>query len=143
MRLAFLEYRGQAIAFEYGWQAKGVYSPLKVAYDEAFRRLSPGQLLRALLVERFCGDPSMRQIDFLGPSSRATQDYRTGEYSVARQIVALRPLAAPLLGGYWLLSPLVRALRGGPAVDSGPEILPPVPPDDLAPPLPLPEPAAV
>ena len=120
LRLVFLEHRGRPIAFEYGWQGKGVYSPLKVAYDETFRHLSPGQLLRLLLVERFCADPEIRQIDFLGPSSRATRDFSTGEYPVARLLVALHPLAAPVLKAYQLLSPLVRRFRSAPAEDEVP-----------------------
>ena len=35
LRLVFLEYRGRPIAFEYGWQGKGTYFPLKIAYDES------------------------------------------------------------------------------------------------------------
>ena len=54
----------------------------------------------------------MRQVDFLGPSSRATRDFSTGDYPVARSFVALHPLAAPLLKAYELLSPLVRKFRG-------------------------------
>ncbi len=115
LRLVFLEHQGRSIAFEYGWQAKGVYSPLKVAYDETVHRLSPGQLLRALLVERFCADPVMRQVDFLGPSSRATRDFSTGDYPVARMLVALHPLAAPVVKTYQLLSPIVRRFRGEPS----------------------------
>ncbi len=92
LRLVFLEHQGRMIAFEYGWQGKGVYSPLKVAYDEAFQRLSPGQLLRTMLVEQFCADPEMRQVDFLGPSSRATRDFGTGDYPIARMLVAVTPL---------------------------------------------------
>ncbi|HEX4142252.1 MAG TPA: GNAT family N-acetyltransferase [Pirellulales bacterium] len=111
LRLIFLEHRDRWIAFEYGWQAKGTYSPLKVAYDETARQLSPGQLLRTLLVERFFGDPEMREVDFLGPSSRATHEFSTGDYPVARWLVAVHPLGGPLLKAYRLLSPLARKLR--------------------------------
>ncbi len=47
LRLVFLELDGVPIAFEYGWLAKGVYFSPKVAYDEQYAAISPGQLLRA------------------------------------------------------------------------------------------------
>jgi hypothetical protein len=131
LRLVFLEHRGQAIAFEYGWQGKGTYSALKVAYDETFHRLSPGQLLRMLLVERFFADPEMRQVDFLGPSSRATRDFSTGDYPVARLLVALHGLAAPVLKAYQLLSPLVRRFRGESSEDEVPAGTPQPTSEDL------------
>ncbi|REJ93708.1 MAG: GNAT family N-acetyltransferase [Planctomycetota bacterium] len=72
LRLLFLSHRGQPIAFEYGLAAKGHYFSLKVAYDEAFARFSPGQLLRY----RFFEDQSRRApgtiVDFMGPLSDAT-----------------------------------------------------------------------
>ena len=142
LRLVFLEYRDRPIAFEYGWQAKGTYFPLKVAYDETAGQLSPGQLLRALLVERFLSDPEMRQVDFLGPSSRATRDFSTGDYPVARWLIALHPLAAPLLRAYELLSPLVRKFRGDAPASDVPATPPPLGMAEL-PPAPLPEPSSV
>jgi len=140
LRLVFLEYRDRPIAFEYGWQGKGTYFPLKVAYDETVRRLSPGQLLRALLVERFLADPEMRQIDFLGPSSRATRDFSTGDYPVVRTLVALHPLGAPLLKAYELLSPVVRRFRRGSSADEVPAN-PPQAGAEECPPAAIPEPA--
>jgi CelD/BcsL family acetyltransferase involved in cellulose biosynthesis len=142
LRLVFLEYHGRSIAFEYGWQGKGTYFPLKVAYDETVGHLSPGQLLRALLVERFFADPDMRQVDFLGPSSRATRDFSTGDYPVARMLVALHPLGAPLLRAYELLSPLVRKFRRDSSVVETPANPPPAgaPEQPLAP-VPEPTPA--
>ncbi|HTU27226.1 MAG TPA: GNAT family N-acetyltransferase [Pirellulales bacterium] len=136
MRLVFLEYHGRPIAFEYGWQGKGTYFPLKVGYDEAVRQFSPGQLLRAMLVEQCftellrlappssglaplaspCGQRSLdrgltRHIDFLGPSSRATHEFATSDYPVARWYVPLRRSAALALRAYETLSPLASRLR--------------------------------
>ena len=76
LRLVFLELDGVPIAFEYGWLSKGIYFSPKVAYDEAYAQLSPGELLRAELVERFHADRSCESIDYLGPSS-ATADWST------------------------------------------------------------------
>ncbi|HEY1786489.1 MAG TPA: GNAT family N-acetyltransferase [Pirellulales bacterium] len=139
LRLVFLEYCDRTIAFEYGWQGKGNYFPLKVAYDETAGHLSPGQLLRALLLERFFADPEMRQVDFLGPSSRATRDFSTGDYPVVRWLVALQPLGAGLLKAYELLSPLVRKLRRGASADETPADRPQAAADEL-PPIPVAQP---
>ena len=91
LRLVFLELDGVPIAFEYGWLSKGIYFSPKVAYDEAYAQLSPGQLLRAELVERFHADRSCESIDYLGPSSRATADWSTERYPVARVLDSDHP----------------------------------------------------
>ena len=72
LQLTFLEHRGRAIAFEYGWNVGGVYGSAKVGYDEQFAELTPGQLLRYLLLERMFADPEQHRFDFLGPLTPAT-----------------------------------------------------------------------
>jgi CelD/BcsL family acetyltransferase involved in cellulose biosynthesis len=84
-----LEHDGVPIAFEYGWRAKGVYCSPKVAYDEKFSALCPGQMLRGALLERFHADEETAWVDFLGPSSRATKAWATNAYSVDRLVVSL------------------------------------------------------
>lgn len=90
LQLTFLESDGRPIAFEYGWNAKGVYCSPKVGYDEEFRRLTPGQLLRHELLERFFADPEQRLFDFVGPLSEATSKWITGSYSISRLVVGTR-----------------------------------------------------
>jgi len=89
-----LQLQGRTIAFEYGWLAKQRYCSLKVGYDESLGRLSPGQMLRAELLETFFACPAsdsahVDTFDFLGPTSRATREWGTASYSVDRWIVAL------------------------------------------------------
>ena len=112
LRLVELEHKGQPMAFEYGWASKGVYFSPKVAYDEAFGRFSPGQLLRAALLERFHAEPGWQQVDYLGPTSRATAEWSTRGYTISRVIVAVRPLGRVALGAYHVLRPLVRQFSG-------------------------------
>ncbi|HEX3998865.1 MAG TPA: GNAT family N-acetyltransferase [Pirellulales bacterium] len=87
LQLTFLELDGRPIAFEFGWNAKGVYCSPKVGYDEAFRQLTPGQLLRHELLERFFADPEQRLFDFVGPLAEATLKWITGSYKIGRLAV--------------------------------------------------------
>ncbi len=113
LQLVLLEHRGTPIAFEYGWSSKGVYSPLKVGYDEAYARLTPGQLLRWRLLQEFHRDRERRLVDFLGPSSRATAAWSTGTYTISRVVIAPdRPFSCLLMHAIRRWWPRVQGLRG-------------------------------
>jgi CelD/BcsL family acetyltransferase involved in cellulose biosynthesis len=86
--LAYLQVGDEIIAFEYGLVAKGVYYSLKVGYDERHAELSPGQLLRAKMIEQFSAAGQPRAIDFLGPLVEATARWTTRTYDVSRLIIA-------------------------------------------------------
>ena len=105
LQLTYLELGGRAIAFEYGWNAKGVYCSPKVGYDEEFRRLTPGQLLRYELLERFFADPDQRRFDFGGPLADATAKWATSTYSIGRLVVGTERRGGRALMGllrkYW------------------------------------------
>lgn len=88
--LAFLALNDVPIAFEYGWQAKGTYHSLKVGYDAAFGHLSPGQLLRYLMLEKLFADSHIHRVDYLGPLSDATAKWSTGTYPVSRLYLGTR-----------------------------------------------------
>jgi CelD/BcsL family acetyltransferase involved in cellulose biosynthesis len=98
--LAFLDLNDQTIAFEYGWQSKGVYHSLKVGYDESYHRLSPGQLLRYLMMEQLFKQDEIARVDYLGPLSEATGKWSTQTYPVSRLLVANGILGRMLLWGY-------------------------------------------
>jgi CelD/BcsL family acetyltransferase involved in cellulose biosynthesis len=111
LRVAVLRLAGKCIAFEYGWQGKGVLTVLKVGYDEQFGPLSPGQLLRYLLLERLFAQRSAQWIDYSGPISTATAQWATHQYEKGRIAVGAGlagrvALAARRHGG-----PLWRKLR--------------------------------
>lgn len=88
LQLAFLRHGAAPIAFEYGCWAKGTYYSCKVGYDPAYSHFSPGQLLRALLLERFHTDGQTALVDYWGPLTEATAKWCTHRYSVARILIA-------------------------------------------------------
>lgn len=55
---------GQLIAAQVGLRYEDRLVSLKVAYDEDFAGVSPGNLLRAELVKGCCDDPAVRTVDF-------------------------------------------------------------------------------
>lgn len=52
-------------AFEYAFEAGGYVLPIAADYDPEFRQLSPGTVLRALVLERLC-ERGMSTYDFAG-----------------------------------------------------------------------------
>jgi CelD/BcsL family acetyltransferase involved in cellulose biosynthesis len=105
LSLVFLRHEGRAIAFEYGYRAKGAYYSAKVGYDPAYGRYAPGQLLRCLLLERFHKRRNVDLVDFWGPLSEATAKWSTRSYPVGKLVIAPRRLMGrACLTGY-------RALR--------------------------------
>jgi CelD/BcsL family acetyltransferase involved in cellulose biosynthesis len=86
LELVFLRHQDRAIAFEYGWKSKGIYFTPKVGFDDTFSCLSPGQLLRYLLIEQAFVRPDRRSIDFLGPLCAATAKWSTNSYPVGRLV---------------------------------------------------------
>lgn len=94
LRITRLLDQSRPVAFEYGWLTNGVYASLKVGYDEAFAALSPGQLLRKRLLERFHATHEARAVDFLGPSCPATARWATRRYALDRLHVSLAGASA-------------------------------------------------
>jgi CelD/BcsL family acetyltransferase involved in cellulose biosynthesis len=74
LSLYFLRIDGRAIAFHYALEYGGRYLLLKPAYDEAFREVSPGQLL-TWDVLRACIDRRLDEFDFLGPDMPWKRDW--------------------------------------------------------------------
>jgi CelD/BcsL family acetyltransferase involved in cellulose biosynthesis len=96
LELYLLEFDGKPIAFEYGMSAKRTYFSPKVGYDEAFSHLSPGQLLRLKMMERFFADSACDTWDFLGPMVEATERWTTSSYSIERLVVATGGISSRL-----------------------------------------------
>lgn len=88
LHLAFLDYDGQPIAFEYGYIAKGIYFSPKIGFDADFARFTPGQLLRYLLFRKFTEERLVHAVDFWGPTTRATRKWSTSDYPRGRLILA-------------------------------------------------------
>ena len=112
LNLVVLEHSGQPIAFEYGWQANGVYFSPKVSYDEAYAAYAPGQLLRAMWLERITRERHVETIDFLGPACPATTSWATEDYPMERALIgAGGSMGNTLIELYRRAGPAVRAAR--------------------------------
>jgi CelD/BcsL family acetyltransferase involved in cellulose biosynthesis len=111
VRFAFLMCAGRPIAFEYAPCAKGVYHAVKVGYDQQWRDLAPGQLLRLHAYRAMFGDRSMRCIDFAGPLTHATARWSTHEEPRGCLLVPANAAGRAALAAYCCLRPLVGRLR--------------------------------
>lgn len=63
VELLFLEAGGQPVAARCSLLAGGVNFCFKVAYDERYRRFSPGRELELRQIERFHANPELRRMD--------------------------------------------------------------------------------
>lgn len=124
-RLHTLVHAKRPIAFEYGWQTKGVYCTPKVGYDERLAPFSPGQLLRWLLLEHFFTTGETAAIDFLGPASSATSRWATHRYEIFRLLISDAGLASRgIVAAHRRLWPLLNWLRGRRTASSPPSSVP-------------------
>jgi CelD/BcsL family acetyltransferase involved in cellulose biosynthesis len=112
LNLVVLEHTGRAIAFEYGLQAGGAYYSPKVGYDESFATIAPGQLLRAMWLERIVREGQVDTVDYCGPASPATSSWATDDYPMECALVstggAVGQTAVEL---YRRLGPAVRSAK--------------------------------
>lgn len=112
LELIFLEYRGQPIAFVYGWNAKGVHFMTKVGYDESFAKFAPGQQLILRLLEVYHADPNQRLLDFAGPFVDFHKVWTSRSYPVGPLVVATpRLLGRGLFHAYTQWQPRVKRLK--------------------------------
>ncbi len=112
LQISFLEFQGRPIAFEYGWNCKGVQHAFKIGYDESFAELTPGQLLRHRLLQRYFADPRQRTLDFLGPLTDATAKWATATYPVGRLVLSTGSLSGRVvLHAYRSWWPWIQRLR--------------------------------
>jgi CelD/BcsL family acetyltransferase involved in cellulose biosynthesis len=96
LELYLLEFENKPIAFEYGMSAKHTYFSPKVGYDDSYSHLSPGQLLRLKMMERFFADSTCDTWDFLGPLVEATERWTTSAYWIERLVVATGGISSRL-----------------------------------------------
>jgi CelD/BcsL family acetyltransferase involved in cellulose biosynthesis len=108
LRLAFLRLGGRAIAFQFDLQVDRTYYSLKIGFDPAYERFSPGKLLAYTMVSRAVSSGLVRY-ELLGTDE--PWKYRWTESLHER--VALRSFAPSAAGALaWSshahLRPLVR-----------------------------------
>jgi hypothetical protein len=106
LRLAFLRLEGVPAAMQYAIQWNGAFWLLKVGYDEAFSRCSPGMLLMQHTLG-YAVEQGLRSYEFLGSAEAWTQRWTTDETSTTR--IAVYPFGPE--GMLSLGRDLLRSLR--------------------------------
>jgi len=116
LHLALLGAGERAVAFEYGWIAKGVYHSYKIGYDEQFASCGPGQLLFHRLLASFAAERRVELIDGMGPLDEAMARWATRMQAAGRLVIAPGPrVGRALLRAYrdgWPLLARFRLPRG-------------------------------
>lgn len=86
LRLAFMRIDGALAAMQYAIQWNEAFWLLKIGYDEAFSRLSPGMLLIQHTLQHAC-DQGLRSYEFLGSAEAWTQRWTSAEKTTMRIMV--------------------------------------------------------
>jgi CelD/BcsL family acetyltransferase involved in cellulose biosynthesis len=109
LRLHLLELNGVPIAIDYGCAFGGHGVLIKTAFDEAYRRMSPGTLL---LAETLRGtiEEGLHSYDFLGSAERYKMRW-TSEVHAREQIWAYRREALPGYVYRKRVRPLLKSVR--------------------------------
>jgi hypothetical protein len=107
---------GRCIASQFCVRTGEEYTILKIAYDEAFARLGPGQVLLEKTLERCCDDPGITRLDLVSDASWF-KDWQTQKIPMLQAYVAInrlygRPLISLLGFRYGAARNIVRRIRG-------------------------------
>lgn len=113
--LYFLHFRGEPIAFDFCYCAKGVLSSHKIGYHHDFRNYGPFQLLRSYQLQALHSDPQRRLLNTLGILGEANAKWSTRYCQSSRLIAAGgNTLGQAALCGYKHIWPALRkCLRRG------------------------------
>ena len=112
LELWFLLLDEQPIAFEYCHRAKQVCLSYKIGYDEAFKRMAPGKLLRKLQLETLYRESPGTILDTKGILCTTKAKWATSTYPIGRLVVALKGRVPKLLlKTYLRAKPMVQRLR--------------------------------
>ena len=83
LRLAFMRIGGAVTAMQYAVQWNGAFWLLKIGYDEAYSKCSPGMLLIRHTLN-YAMEQRLRSYEFLGSAESWTKRWTTTERSTAR-----------------------------------------------------------
>lgn len=92
---------GHRIASQLCMRSDSTYTVLKIAYDEGYSRVAPGQLLLERTLERCCGDPRISRLNLINHAAWHG-DWRP-------EVTKARAVFLPL--GRWTGRPLAMLLR--------------------------------
>lgn len=112
--LYLLRLDGKIVAFEYCLRGDGRIDLLKLSYDPEYAQVSPGLILRLLLLEREAGLGEISSYH-MGLPSEWKRQWATGQHPLCTlRIFAPSLKARALRAGPVLASSMKRALRGQP-----------------------------
>ena len=100
-RIAVLAIDGKAVAAQLWFVVQGKASIFRLAYDEQWKRYSPGSILTAYLMQYVMDTDKVEEIDFLTGNDAYKQDWM----SVRRQrcrLLFVKPREAQRHSGNWL-----------------------------------------
>jgi CelD/BcsL family acetyltransferase involved in cellulose biosynthesis len=108
LRLSAIELDGRVAAFDLTLLHDGRLYLLKTAFDEAFRKLAPGLVMRLSIIER-CFELGLQAHELLGDDSEWKRKFSTGERRHATlRAYARRPLPIGQFGYRTLARPLLK-----------------------------------
>lgn len=90
LELMFLELNDQPLAVEFLWNTKQTLHSYKVAYDEAFEKLNPGQILMQEILRDLFDTGRCSAYDCMGPISTATEKWCGNRYQISQWTFAPR-----------------------------------------------------
>jgi CelD/BcsL family acetyltransferase involved in cellulose biosynthesis len=100
LRLSFLRLDGRAVAFDYSIEVGSVHYLLKTAYDPAYRALSPGVVLRMLMLQRAFELDEVDRYDFLGTVVGQANRWKLDWTQACEERLALMAVTSSVAG--WL-----------------------------------------
>ena len=113
LELWFLMLDDQAIAFEYCHRAKGICLSYKIGYDEAFKTLAPGKVLRKLQLESLHTNIPNSVLDTKGILCSTKAKWVTKTYQTGRLLAAVNGhIPKMLIGAYLQARPIIQQFRG-------------------------------
>ena len=87
---------GRRIASQLCIRSGATYTPMKIAYDETYARVAPGQLLLERTLERCCRDPQIRRLNLVNDQSWH-RNWRPESIPAREVYVGLGPWSGRLL----------------------------------------------
>lgn len=93
LRLAFLRLDGRAIAFQFDLEVDGTYYSLKIGFDPAYERFSPGKLLAYTMISRAVSS-GLARYELLGTD----ESWKFRWTNTLHERVALRSFAPSVAG---------------------------------------------
>jgi len=100
LRLGVWSVADRAVAAQFWIVERGRATVLKLAHDEAYKALSPGTVLTALMLRHILDHETIREIDF----GRGDDPYKRGWAGQRRQRVGLSILNPRRIGGLLALA---------------------------------------